>query len=149
MNRFKFVIHWWFLFFLLVVIVGCGKSSEEIRKEARIKLGQMGINYSEEEFMNRIINNDDIAAKLFIDAGIDVNAKGKDGYTPLINAAAGGGNLEIVKLLIDKGAEVNVSNKYGKTALEIAVDKSYTDIVKLLEGAGARLFVLPEGANNK
>jgi len=42
------------------------------------------------------------------------------------------------KLLLAKGADVNAKNNKGETALSIAREKSFSDIVKLLKGAGAR-----------
>lgn len=48
--------------------------------------------------------------KLLIDAGADVNAKGR--HTALTRAAQGG-HLEVVRLLLNKGAEVNPSYPDG------------------------------------
>jgi ankyrin repeat protein len=45
------------------------------------------------------------AAKVLIDAGIDVNKAGDLGYTPL-HVACMQGNVEMVKLLIDGGADI-------------------------------------------
>jgi len=42
-----------------------------------------------------------------------------------------------VKLLLAKGADVNIKTYEGKTALMIAKDKGRTDIVVMLERAGA------------
>jgi ankyrin repeat protein len=49
--------------------------------------------------------NDLSAAKVLIDAGIDVNKAGDLGYTPL-HVACMGGNKEMVQLLIDHGADL-------------------------------------------
>ena len=52
---------------------------------------------------------------------IDVNAKNKDGWTPL-HLAATKGRIEIVEYLVEKGAEdVNAKNEYGQTPLHIAI----------------------------
>src|SRR5215831_16664585 len=45
------------------------------------------------------------AAKVLIDAGIDINKAGDLGYTPL-HVACMEGNSEMVKFLIDKGADM-------------------------------------------
>jgi len=46
---------------------------------------------------------------------------------------------EVVKLLLEKGADVNVKTNDGKwTALGLAKLKGHTDIVQLLEKAGAK-----------
>ena len=45
------------------------------------------------------------AAKVLIDAGVEINKAGERGYTPL-HVACMKGNLEMVKLLIDHGADM-------------------------------------------
>ena len=57
--------------------------------------------------------------------------------TPLIIAAKNG-NAEIVRLLLEKGADVNVKTDSGKTALIHAKNEGHTDIVEMLEKAGAK-----------
>jgi ankyrin repeat protein len=63
-----------------------------------------------------------------------VNARGNDGWTPLMYAALYG-NAESVKLLLDGGAQVNTQNDAGGTALMYAVDDAGK--VKLLLEGGA------------
>ena len=60
------------------------------------------------------------AVKQHLDAGADVNAKGKYGVAPL-HVAAGAGHKEIAELLIGKGADVNVMADNGVTPLGAAV----------------------------
>jgi 26S proteasome non-ATPase regulatory subunit 10 len=48
------------------------------------------------------------------------------------------GNAEVVKLLLAKGADINVRNSKGETALVIAKNKGKTEIVAMLERAGAK-----------
>jgi ankyrin repeat protein len=52
--------------------------------------------------------------------------------------ASSGGNAKVVKFLLAKGADINVKNSKGKTALVIAKDKGKTEIVGMLERAGAK-----------
>jgi ankyrin repeat protein len=47
-------------------------------------------------------------------------------------------NVEITKILIDEGADVNVINYGGRSALFIAENLGYEDIVTLLKSAGAK-----------
>lgn len=51
--------------------------------------------------------------------GADINAKNKDGETPLMWAEYKN-HTEIIKLLIRKGADINAINNDGDTALIIA-----------------------------
>jgi ankyrin repeat protein len=72
-----------------------------------------------------------------IGAGVDVNAKIKGGWTPLI-LAAGNGQIEAVRLLLQAGADANAETEGEKyTALIIALVRGYAQAVKLLIEAGA------------
>ncbi|MFA5165236.1 MAG: ankyrin repeat domain-containing protein [Candidatus Omnitrophota bacterium] len=64
-----------------------------------------------------------------------VNAS--ENKTPIMFAAEGG-NPDIVKMLIAKGANVNKKARDGKTALAIAEEKDFSDIVSILKKAGAK-----------
>ncbi|CAN5437410.1 hypothetical protein BH20ACI3_BH20ACI3_19060 [soil metagenome] len=53
--------------------------------------------------------------------------------------AASSGDSEIVRDLLSKGADVSAKfTQTGKTALMLAREKDYTEIVQLLEAAGAK-----------
>ena len=58
------------------------------------------------------------AIKKLLEAGTDVNAPNKNGYTPL-HLAVRNGQAEAVALLLEKGAKVNAQRR-GKTALDFA-----------------------------
>ena len=93
--------------------------------------------------------------KLLLDKGADVNIKTNEGITALMETSNGGYSkkvifgkaptaaserecIEVVKLLLAKGADINVKNNKGETALMIAKDKGYKEIVGMLERAGAK-----------
>jgi uncharacterized protein len=63
--------------------------------------------------------------------GLDLNAKGSDGMTPLMHAAMGG-NKQALKLLTDKGARVDEQTTDGKTALMKAAYLGQMDSVDFL-----------------
>jgi ankyrin repeat protein len=73
---------------------------------------------------------------MLIDAGSDVNNKGKDGVTALMRAARYGWN-DIIKKLLDKKAEVNAAEKHGQTALYEAAIWGQAESCKILLDAGA------------
>lgn len=68
--------------------------------------------------------------------GADVNLVDNYGNTPLIQACIYN-NPEIVDLLIKSGADVNKENSKGVTALLLALENRYIDIIKLLLNAHA------------
>ena len=67
-----------------------------------------------------------------------VNARGQDGWTPLMYAALYG-DVESSRLLLDRGAEVNARNDAGGTALMYAVDDLPKTKLLLERGADPNL----------
>ena len=73
-----------------------------------------------------------------IESKEDVNVKDEDGWSALMNGAFDG-HLDVVKLLLGaEGINVNQAKNDGKTALSIAKQEGYTEIVQLLTDAGAK-----------
>ncbi len=70
------------------------------------------------------------AARVLIDAGIDVNRSGDLGYTPL-HIACMKGNVEMVKLLIDRGADIFAFSE-GDTPFAVARHGGQDEICDLL-----------------
>jgi ankyrin repeat protein len=69
--------------------------------------------------------------KTLLDKGIDVNAKDKNGMTPLIRALKNE-NKEMVELLIANGADVKVRDISGHTPLHLAALMGYKAVLELL-----------------
>ena len=81
---------------------------------------------------------------IYLDHGADMNARDKDGFTPL-HAAAQTGHLPLVDLLILRGADLNLGSNQGVTPLILAAQKGHLEIVKLLVEKGA---VVDQPAND-
>jgi ankyrin repeat protein len=74
---------------------------------------------------------------------VNVNVKGEDGYTPLMQASRNG-NLKAAKILVDLGADVRAKDNQGNTALYWAC-MGNLDIVKILVENGADIDVNTNG----
>jgi cytohesin len=101
--------------------------------------------------------------KQYLVSGVDVNAKGRFGETPLdwaidedrtetadllrkhggkhstINMAAWSGDAKGVKEFLAAGSDVNAKDKYGRTPLHLAAEEGHKEIVELLISKGADL----------
>lgn len=88
-------------------------------------------------------------ARELIRAGADINARDKEGNTPLILAAGWQdfrkyfmgrpGNTEVLRELIKAGADVNMPNKKGRTPLHEAAQLENPDNLAALLVAGAKV----------
>ncbi len=72
-------------------------------------------------------------AKLLVDRGADVNARG---FEPPLTVAAASGRMDQVGLLLEYGADVNAVDDEGYTALIEAAGSGYEDVVVTLIAAG-------------
>jgi len=78
--------------------------------------------------------------KLLLDNGADIEMSTSEGKTALWEASRRG-HINIVKMLIEKGANVNVKatiENVELSAVKAAKGMGNTDIVQLLENAGAK-----------
>ena len=66
-----------------------------------------------------------------LDRGAQINAKDKDGATPLQHASMYGHKV-VVRLLLAKKADVNARDNNGETALMLASKDGYREVVQML-----------------
>jgi cytohesin len=83
-----------------------------------------------------VVTNGDLAGvQALLDAGVDVNAKDENSWTPL-HFAARHGHKEIVELLIAKGADVNAKDNGDNTPLNRATARNHIETADLLRTHG-------------
>ena len=75
-----------------------------------------------------------------LDTGVDLNARGDLGVTPLHRAARYTENPDVIKALLSAGAELEAKDELERTPLHLAAgDNENPDITKALIDAGANL----------
>jgi len=110
------------------VLFNVNLSFAENPSEARKELKQMDVEYTEQQFATSAGAGDMTVVKLFLNAGMNVNAGGG----AALGLAAGRGQVEMVKFLLSKGA------KPTSNALQYARTRGHKEIEKILIEAGAR-----------
>ncbi|XP_066519055.1 fibronectin type 3 and ankyrin repeat domains 1 protein [Hoplias malabaricus] len=77
------------------------------------------------------VTGDTAVAALLIRAGADINARDKNGKTPLMIAVLYN-HKDLVKQLLENGADQHIKNQFGAGALEMAKAFERQDIIPLL-----------------
>lgn len=133
---------------VLSVLVACSNPKGELEA--------LGITYTQENFFDKGIHkNNQKVVRLFLEAGLDVNASDDKGNTAL-HYAAMAGDLTQMKMLIEEfGATVTPTNKAGADVLAAYLDKgifkdfeSMRETVKYLKQHGATLESYAANATN-
>jgi len=89
------------------------------------------------QFSSAAINGEVEKMKVLLSMGADIKSNSIFGFTALMFAARNG-QIAAVQFLLDNGANINTSNFSGKTALALAIANNHTEIIKILQAAGAK-----------
>ena len=81
--------------------------------------------------------------RLLLKHGDDVNARKLSGSTPLhlvsrSDRLTSESRLEVVRLLLEYGADVEAKGNRDRTALQVASERGYDEVVKFLQENGAK-----------
>ena len=98
--------------------------------------------------INAATNGDFASVQEQLDAGVDINARDKNGWTPL-HWAALGGYTKIVGILIDNGAQINATDELGDTPLDFANVESAKLLILKGGKTGMQLALMPQLIYNK
>ena len=116
---------------LLVIAAGCGARSDETTPEMAQRLIKLrGFDHTEEGFFQAIKAKDAAVVKLFLQSGIDANAKNKNGETALTYAVVNS-DLDTIGNLIEK-ADLNLRDNLGNTPLFTALKKQNFEVFNFL-----------------
>lgn len=86
----------------------------------------------------------DDLVELLLTKGADINAKEKNGFTPL-HASAQNGFEKTVEILLENHADINSGTNEKRTPLYSAVDRDHEQIISMLIEKGADVNI---GINN-
>lgn len=106
---------------------------ESVRRE----LAGQQIPYNQQGFFRSVDLGNEAAIMLFIRAGVEVEVRNPNGWTPLL-AAAYIGSEKGADVLLKHGANVDAQDKQGYTPLHWAAFKGFPGMTKLLLDAKAR-----------
>lgn len=99
---------------------------------------KLEITRSAEEYCKRAGMGDAYVVNLFLENGMKVDSRDKNGATALMRAAENG-HTDVVKLILSKKADTNAIDNNGYTALMVAAENRRPGIIKALVPAGAKI----------
>lgn len=89
----------------------------------------------DEQLFEALEKGDSSLAQNLVKRGANVNAKDRNGWTPLMSAA-GRGNVALAKLLLDNGASYDPADFENQTPLTVALETGSASVVELLLARG-------------
>jgi uncharacterized protein len=115
------------IFSLLGLLAGCSNDGVETRKEPAKTAPQLSP--LEAEMLQVAANGDNARVKELLDKGVNVNMRGGDRNTPIMEAAYAG-HLDTVKLLLDHGADLSAKKNDGATPNGLAHGNEILELFK-------------------
>ncbi len=101
-----------------------------LAEDYKAKIEAAGHKYDVEHFYRAVYGNNSAIAKLFVQAGIDVNHRGGWDQTPVLVLAARNNDKQLLQLMLDKGVDVNARGARNGSALYHVAANGHGDLVK-------------------
>ena len=115
-------------FSLLGILAGCSTDGPESTRREPAKAAQP-LAPMEVEMLQVAAKGDNTRVKELLDKGVDVNMRGNDRNTPIMEAAYAG-HFETVKLLLDHGADLSAKKNDGADARGLAHGADVIELIK-------------------
>lgn len=115
------------LAFVVAQLSGCSQRN----RETKMAREERPIPQETREFHELIRKGALGELRILLDSGVDVNAAGRLGQTPLM-VAIEAADLQKLQLLLERGADPEVTDDFNTTALGCAVSHDFVPAIKLL-----------------
>lgn len=127
---------------LVMLVCAAGVSAQELNV-ARQKLAEQRIDFSTGRWVQYAAQGDNNMIRLFLEAGMPVDAQDDLRRVSALHNAAAQGHLGLVQTLLEKGANPNLQDWRGATPLINAAFAGQQPIVKYLLAHGAKVNIVP------
>lgn len=124
------------------LLIGCANESVDKPRE-RESIAPTQLLPQEAEMLEAAGKGNTARVQELLSQGVNVNMRGGDGNTPIMEAAYGG-HLDTVRLLLDHGADLSAKKRDGATALTLTSNK---DIVALFKNVSSMVAAAAAGNN--
>jgi ankyrin repeat protein len=122
----------------LISLAAVGSNQQEARREFQ----RRNIAFDNNAFVEYAACGDRAIVELFLAAGLNVNARNKDGRSAILLAAQDG-RADVVQTLLVHRADIDQPSQgeyeQGKTALMFAAQRGHAKIVEMLLDAGVKV----------
>ncbi|MDX6611426.1 MAG: hypothetical protein QOD75_612 [Blastocatellia bacterium] len=113
-----------------ISFAGCQDSTEPAAPGAKPGENKPQLTRAETAMLEEAAHGNTAAVKGWLEKGVDVNMRGADQNTPIMEAAFAG-HIDTVKVLLDYGADISAKKKDGETVTTLgAGHKDIADLFK-------------------
>jgi ankyrin repeat protein len=122
------------LFTCAILLAGCQDGTEPSAPGAKTGDSKPQLTRAETAMLEEAAHGNTAAVKGWLEKGVDVNMRGADKNTPIMEAAFAG-HMETVKLLLDHGADLSAKKNDGETVSTLGA--AHKDIIDLFKNVTA------------